>query len=111
MKKPLFEVGETVVRQVPSPYYSECNGEYIVEAVISQEEYDRTIESVVSRPGFYYKLRDLVIHVKNLDGDKTGEISNHSWEGFLRKKHKPSDLSFQELVSSLKLQIKTPIKA
>ena len=107
MKKPLFEIGETVVRQAPSPYYSEYNGEYIVESIITRQDYEYAIPGVKGMHGFYYKLRGLAIHLENFAGDKTGKITSYTWEGFLRKKHKPSELSFQELVSSLT----TPIKA
>lgn len=98
MKEPLFSVGEEVLLQ--SKAYPEYNGEAVVifyspSAGGIDREGVRHIQG-----GFAYKL--------SIDSP----VPNKMWhETALKKKPKPSELSFQELVSSLKTPIKTPIKA
>ena len=100
MNKPLFAIGELVVRQAPSTNYPEDNGEYVVLDIITVEEY-RVIYSTVKfgelSSSFYYKLDGLATKLS-----LTGVVSCHSAEAFLKKKHKPSDQSFDQIMSSLK---------
>ena len=100
MSSPKFKVGELVVRQAPSTNYPEDNGEYVVLDVITVEEY-RMIYSTAKfgelSSSFYYKLEGLATKLSF-----TGVVSCHSAEAFLKKKHKPSDQSFDQIMSSLK---------
>ena len=88
MKKPLFSVGEEVILR--SEAYPEYNGDAVVLDI--RFDYDDGL------PGYLLTIPC----PKDEEGDDLW------WdEPALRKKYKPSELSFQELVSSLK----TPIKA
>ena len=104
MKKPLFEIGEEVVIQ--SKDFQEVNGQCSVveKIVMPNEKYVDRLNCTVFKniSGKYaYLLSNKLLH-PNANGAEA------LWgESALRKKHKPSELSFQELVSSLK----TPIKA
>lgn len=78
--RPKFEVGEEVILQ--SIDFPECNGEYSVQEV-----------SYFDAVGFCYRL--------DLDHKVVGRLD--LWvESSLRKKHKPSRMSFDDLMSSLK---------
>ena len=104
MKKPLFEVGEDVIIQ--SQDFPEASGECaVVEKIVGPgEKYVDRLSGNVFRNGsgkYAYLLSNKVPHPDGSGDEALWE------ESALRKKHKPSELSFKELVSSLK----TPIKA
>lgn len=84
MKDPLFRVGEEVV--VVSNLCPECNGESVV---LELKWGTMLCSDGVEYTGWCYKTEDQPN--KNL----------HYRESSLRKKHKGSDYSFQQLVSSL----------
>lgn len=103
MKKPLFEIGEEVILQ--SKTFPEYNAEYVVEEVIEKDQPVRcrlTGDRIYSSDGYSYRFSIPLLHKHYTDGTEC--LMD---ESALRKKHKPSELSFQELVSSLN----TPIKA
>lgn len=106
MRKPLFEVGEQVIRQAGERNYPEANGEYIVIDVITVKQYEKMIPGVEGLGNYYYKLEGLHIAIEDLHGKKTGIFTNYTSEKFLRKKHKPSELSFDSLMTTLKSSIK-----
>lgn len=39
--EPLYKIGELVVRQAPIGYFPEGNGEYVIEAIINQDDFRR----------------------------------------------------------------------
>ena len=97
--EPLYRVGELVVRNAPNGNFPEGNGEYIVESVITEDEFRRVYSKVNwtnLRVGYYYKLAGFGVL------SKTGAILRHSHEVFLKKKHLPSSESFDKMTSSLK---------
>lgn len=96
MSSPKFKVGEIVIRQAPRTNYPEANGEYIVTQVITKEDYQKIYPDFAATGRFYYRLNDFEVR-----GSKTGTPNYHSSETFLFKKHKPSELGFNELMSSL----------
>ena len=101
--KPLFEVGEVVIRQAPKGNYPEWNGEYVVEDIITAEELLKLIPNLLVEAYWYYKLEGLVIPVRGAkSGRLTGDISHHSCEKFLRKKHQPGEHDFLSLITHLK---------
>lgn len=94
MNKPLFSIGETVIRQAIN--YPEGNGEYVVCGIIGAKEAQSLYLANWGTDGFYYELGGFSVTLDN------GCVSNHSYEPFLKKKHKPSDQSFDQIMSSLK---------
>lgn len=85
MKQPLFSVGEDIILQ--SIDYPSSNGSQLIEQIrfIEDPIRDTTLEDLP--PSFAYKLI-------NLDG----------WwaEKVLKKIHKPSQFSFDQLISEIK---------
>ena len=94
MRSPRFKVGEVVTLQ--SKYYSHTNGEYAILGVIDQITYEKLYPSFIGGQGYYY---DLGI---KWTGNKCGRMCKHCSEQSLKKKHKPSDQSFDQIMSSLK---------
>lgn len=97
---PLFKVGEEVIlKSVNRP---ECNGEYIVEAIISSQGiYTSRNDNVLLRNGsdHYGYLLDKAIFAKHIG---KGEVC---WqESALRKKYPPSEFTFEQLMNSLNLE-------
>jgi len=80
MTQPYFSVGEEVV--LVSKESPELNGEYVIESIITDWEFD---------PG--YDLEGITLD--------EGPGTNVHWaQEALRKKHKPSDKSFSELMDT-----------
>jgi len=100
--QPKFSVGEKVLRQAPEPYYTKFNGEYVVVSVMTKQEYENLVPGVLAIGDFYYTLDGLRIEVENLFGEKSGVVSSHTAERFLRKKHDGSEFTFDQLMSTLK---------
>lgn len=95
MNKPKFEVGEVVILQ--SVLHSEYNGEYTVESVIGRGDSfkDRLTGDVRTSTDNQYGYQLSQVHTYN-----GKEIV---WkETLLRKKHQPGEMSFTNLMSSLK---------
>lgn len=101
MKQPLFSIGEKVRREAAT--YKESNGEYIVEEVISSETMTKLHPNMeITEGSYYYKLSGFeILKIKKVSKE-AGGICNHSWEGWLRKIHKPSQFSFDQLISEIK---------
>jgi len=99
MKQPLFEIGETVVRQ--SKTYSHANGDYKIQGVISGEVMQQLHPHMaVEKESLYYNLIGFAVTLPY------GGISNHSNEKFLFKKHKGCGEDFNSMINALK----TPVK-
>lgn len=97
MRKPYFHVGEEVILQSVSQ--PDLNGEYTVRQVLNADKtYICRATGNKIRPypeGFYYTLEEVV----PLDHDGF----EMSWcESALRKKHKPSDDNFQQMMDKLR---------
>lgn len=101
MNKPLFEVGEEVIAQFKN--YPHYNGEYIVVEVLTLDEYKKEFPSFRAFGPFYYRLEGLKI-IGNMAPDRTTDCAS---ESSLRKKHKPSEMSFDGLMDFLKSPVKT----
>lgn len=101
MVTPLFKVGEEVIlKSVSCP---ECNGEYIVVKVLSPEEiFKSRNDGQLMRNGgttYSYLLDEVFQHTDH----GFGEIC---WdESALRKKYKPSEFTFDQLMDSLNLEV------
>jgi hypothetical protein len=98
MTRPLFEVGEQVILQ--SKQYPQYNGEYFIEYIIFKGAAHKcrlTGKLLCKKSGaeFVYIL-DQPFASKKVIGSEVGFN-----ESALRKKHKPSDLSFGDLMVSL----------
>lgn len=87
MSRPLFAVGEEVILQ--SVNYPEANGDY----VIIEAFYGQALDSVTREleTAFFYML--------DTDAYKKGEWWHQE---SLRKKHKPTDESFDEMMNNIK---------
>lgn len=101
MPLPKFSVGEIVIRQAET--YVEKNGEYEVEDIITKSEMAELIPSMSVVGDFYYKLKGFCVEITLIStGEKTGDLSYHSSEIWLRKKHQPGEMNFTSLMESLK---------
>ena len=96
MNTPLFKVGERV--GLGSKRLSQHNGEYIVHEVICQRDIyvcRLTGKKIIKTDGnFSYLMTE---PLPELDG-----MEAHFLESSLRKLHKPSQFSFDELMQELK---------
>ena len=102
MNTPKFKVGEEVILQ--SKGYLEYNGEYIVESVFTpnQTVTDRIsgLKSTNMSNCFVYRFTQI------LKSKKKENVEISFLESALRKKYKPSEVSFSELMTSLNQPIK-----
>jgi hypothetical protein len=101
---PLFSVGEVVILQ--SVTRPEINGEDTVIGVYKRgdlfEDRFTKLHGTLSDPDslFSYRLKDNA----GVTTNDHGVICEAPWrESALRKKHQPGEMSFSELVSSLKI--------
>lgn len=97
MRKPYFHVGEEVILQSVSR--PDLNGEYTVRQVLDDRETyicRATGENIRPYPeGFHYTLEEVV--------PLTHDGFENCWrESALRRKHKPSDDSFEQMMNKLK---------
>lgn len=99
-----FAIGEQVLRQ--GQYYSEANGEYVIEEIISAEEMKHLHPTMLVPEGLYYGLKGFSVEKTNAFGHKTGGFSHHTHESNLRKKHKPSDESFKDMMQNIKSDVR-----
>lgn len=90
----LYSIGEQVLRQATT--YTAHNGEYKIIGVISAEEMKKLHPFMRVVDGWYYELDGLEVLTDR------GKVSHHTFEGYLRKIHKPSTQSFTEMMSVLK---------
>ena len=96
MRKPYFHVGEEVILQSVSR--PDLNGEYTVRRVLGVNELficRNTRKKIRVVNNLTYLLEEVV--ACNVDGL---EMSVH--ERVLRKKHKPSDDNFQQMMDKLR---------
>lgn len=99
MKHPLFSVGEKVLLQSKSR--PDCNGEYIVEAIVGPgtQYFDRRVNHTVL---LEYE-NDKIGYLLNKSFDSWIDKFEIKWsESALRKKHKPSQFTFDQLISEIK---------
>lgn len=103
MSQPLFSVGEEVVLQSKS--HPKHNGEYIVHAIVTDNDvYPCRFSSInlYFQDGGYGYVLDEVL-TEYLEGYETEVV----WaECALRKKHKPSEFRFNELIKELNTNIR-----
>lgn len=110
--KQLFEVGECVILQsVSSP---ELNGEYHVLDVIEYGDiYECRLSGLLvnfvppNKTPFAYRLEEVISKVKSSAGLT---IENPWHQTALRKKQQKGDMSFKELMSDLRSNLKTNIQ-
>lgn len=99
MNKPYFEVGEEVTLQ--SKDQPESNGDYVIYKILKDgEEWDDRLnpEYTLTSDGVTYVFEEPI-----LDTSHEKEGTECLWcESALRKKYKPSELSFNELISEIK---------
>lgn len=101
MNKPLFEVGEEVIAQFK--YYPQNNGEYVIIEILTPEQFSKEFPEFLNNSRIYYRLEGLKIV-----GDKSLKYTTDcASESALRKKHKPSEMSFDGLMDFLKSPVKT----
>jgi len=93
MNEPYFEVGEEVILESKSA--PEWNGEHVIEHVLPNGTWVNPSECthVHITEGFGYKLMGVESSEKRVTG--------YFVQSALRKKHKPSGKSFQELITNL----------
>lgn len=99
---PKYSVGEVVIRQAPQTNYPEANGEYKVEEVITQKQFTSLHPLVQADGDYYYKLSGFRV----LKSPSHTGYSYHSSEKFLRKKHEPSQMSFQSIIQNINSPVK-----
>lgn len=98
-----FEVGEEV--GVVSKSYPEINGDYKIIAVLTPQEAaircgaENYIERFLS--GSYYVLQGLLFEDKN----NKHIVYDFAGIGSLRKKHKGSEMRYNEMIKSLNVDI------
>ncbi|AMO43543.1 hypothetical protein O4_68 [Pseudomonas phage O4] len=96
MRKPYFHVGEEVILQSVSR--PDLNGEYTVRQVLSVNELficRNTGKKIRVVSNFTYLLEEVIVC-----GDEGMEMS--WYERALRKKHKPSDDNFQQMMNKFR---------
>ncbi len=98
----LFEIGEQVIADFKN--YPENNGEYTILEVLTPEQMKEEFREYSILQSIYYRLDGLTIV-----GPRNGTICNAAGQSALRKKHKPSELSFTELMTNLSTKIQERI--
>lgn len=103
---PKYSEGESVILQsISRPEY---NGEYTVEKVLKNGDTyvcrsTGTIITRMDKPSFGYILNEVVITGTNV----FGFVVEAAWqESALRKKHQPSQMSFQSLMQTINSPVK-----
>ena len=97
MSNPYFKIGEEVILQ--SKDLPHLNGEYVVEEVLLDGDvvYSSPNNTVTNRGITYTLFKDIRVKVLS-----DGECRRGWAQSALRKKHPPSDDSFEEMMSKLK---------
>jgi len=103
---PKFNVNEVVI--VQSPYYPEANGEYEVLEIFTPMQFQLYCKGTFQSENktFVYRLKDYQVTGKKNPDNKIDCVSEPS----LRKKHQPSNLSFNQLMNVLNSPIASPNK-
>ena len=103
---PKYSEGESVILQ--SINHPEYNGEYTVEKVLKNGDTyvcrsRGTLITRMDKPSFGYILNEVVVTGTNA----VGFVVEAAWqESALRKKHEPSQMSFQSLIQSINSPVK-----
>lgn len=100
---PMFSVGEVVIRQATN--YPEGNGEWMVNEIITKQEYEEKYPSPFGwkhLDEIYYGLEGFTVEVGK---EPMKIICSHTAQGNLRKRHTGSDFSFTELVNHLQTKV------
>ena len=103
----LFSVGEAIILQ--SPNLSEYNGEYTIHAIVQPNENFTcrlTGLNLYTTEGVSYVLDEPLLDLVSCEGAETFWAPSS-----LRKKHDPSEFSFNELMADLKTNICEPTTA
>lgn len=91
-----FSEGEVVIAEFKN--YPENNGEYTIIEVLTAEQFSTEFKDFLSIKSMYYRLQGL-----RIVGPSRGAICDAAGERSLRKKHTPSEFSFNSLMDNLKL--------
>lgn len=91
-----FSEGEVVIAEFKN--YPENNGGYTIIEVLTAEQFSTEFKDFLSIQSMYYRLQGLKIV-----GPNRGAICDAAGERALRKKHTPSEFSFNNLMDNLKL--------
>lgn len=102
-----FEIGEEVILVSKSRPY--LNGEYVVTDIhkssdIVENPFGENYRLPNDIPGYVYCLESLSHQTPLEDGTQI-EAYIHWLESSLRKKHKPSEFTFEELMVNLKAEV------
>ena len=100
MSRPLFQVGEEVILQ--SKTHPQFNGEYVVEEIFKTGD---TGICRVTGQHFIVDSSKYTTFSHHLDKPLVltgGNMEANVWESELKKKPKPSEDSFEELMTNLK---------
>lgn len=104
MNNPIYQIGEEVILQ--SPRYPQYNGEYTITEIISGMEMFKKY-GVLTNLNFsdiFYQLGGLSVElIRSISNASTGLKCDHVHQNSLRKKHKPSEDSFDTMISKLKI--------
>ena len=100
---PKFNIGESVIRQATN--YPEGNGEYVINEIITKQEYEELYPSPFGwrdLDEIYYGLEGFSVEVGK---HAPPLICHHTAQGNLRKRHERGGFSFTELVQYLSTKI------
>ena len=99
MKQPLFKIGEEVIAIFKN--YPESNGRYVIREVLTNSQAKQEISrSSNFKCDFYYRLNGLLL-VWAEGGEREVKL-DLAGEPALRKIHKPSQFTFDQLISEIK---------
>lgn len=99
MKQPLFKIGEEVIAIFK--HYPESNGRYVITEVLTNSQAKQEISrSSNFKCDFYYRLNGLlIVWAEGTEREMRFDLAG---EPALRKIHKPSQFSFDQLISEIK---------
>lgn len=99
MKQPLFKVGEEVSATFKN--YKGGDGNYVITEILTNEQVKaEIIKSSKFTCDFYYRLDGLLLIW--MEGSEHEVRLDIAGEPSLRKIHKPSQFSFDQLISEIK---------
>ena len=105
--KPLFEVGEEVI--LCSMHSPELNGDAVVLSVIKPPSAE--VKCPHCGRGWLRRRREGIVYYLNIESIRTKDKCCSPWrESALRKKHKGSDFSFDEMIKEIKSTGKIKVK-
>lgn len=99
MKQPLFKVGEEVIATFQN--YKGSDGIYIITEVLTNKQAREEVFPPANlRCDFYYRLDGLILVWR--EGSESEQRISIAAEPALKKIHKPSRFSFDQLISEIK---------